>query len=144
MENQDETSQSANSSQTTKKRLPIDFSKLGFSKINQKISQLGLKSFPVKKILVSFAVIIVVFIILSIAIRVLRNSNGNGGVIAPADPTPTPTPKSEIINPSEYADDPEVQAIDVQIKDLEAVIDETDLDETKIHPPTFLDFNINF
>jgi len=60
-------------------------------------------------------------------------------------PTPTPTIeiKEEITSPSPYATDAAILKKEEEIKDLDKRLQETDLKENKLNPPT-LDWEIKF
>ena len=89
----------------------------------------------------SFGVLIVLLIILALVVG-LRREKGNGA------PTPSPkaqkTPESEVVrNPSRYATDSAVLAIEEEVLEMDEKLRGVDLKESGLRPPQ-IEFDIKF
>lgn len=120
--------------------LLIRYLKLAQEKLNQVLKNLSPRN---RKLLgyVTMGFAAFVFLVLVLGIIAARTRN------KPANVKPTPTPISgnftPIENPSAYANDEQIKAFDEEVVKINEKIQNTDLANSKLTPPT-LDFEVEF
>jgi hypothetical protein len=97
-----------------------------------------------KKILIIAAVLFILLLVLSILAPFIMKKIAQVTPLPEASPSPSPasTPE-EILNPSVYADDPDILAIEAEINKLEEELKNSDLREDKLRLPN-LDWDVSF
>jgi len=120
-------------SQNEPTKKPLDMFK------NLKLPQLSSKH---KKAIITAVVSVIILLLLLVLLKALLGRRRSQPEVAVL-PSPTPTPTGFIRNPSEYALDPQVLAIEENVKKLESDLIMTKLDLSELQPPN-LDFGISF